>query len=524
MKLEPLKKLIISEYRDIVKAVVAGLLLYLAFPDEDFYLLAFFAFVPLLLIAETGSYKKIYVYSLISGMILVCASYSWLQYLAEVFVKIPFPLDYGFWFLYGFYNAQIFCLIFLTHTYFKRKTKIPEIVLFPIIVVTIWSFFPNLFYFNLANGISGFLPAIQASEFTGVFGVDFMIALVNITVFKLLQFFKRREGIKSLSISLVVILVWFSYGYYSLGKWDKEIENWEVKKIGMIQSNRASSVTGLAVEKDDSLERPIEMEMSRKAIMEGAELLVWPEGHFRAYLNYRKVKLSYRNFVSGTGVPLILHDVPVEFKDKKRIYRNSSIWIKKNGRFGGIYHKRHLVPLGEYIPFFNRFQDLIKSLGLPNVTAGTKIEVFDTAGMRILPLICYEIQFSHFAAKAVRDNPKGKVILTQSNDGWYGKGAQSEQHRSSNVLRAVENRVPVIHVINNGRSSVMLPNGRVVYLAESWKRSAEVAHMPYSRKSGGSFFSQHTDLFLNTVRFFALLFLTYLFIMRKKDRSKLLSN
>ncbi|MBU3917416.1 apolipoprotein N-acyltransferase [bacterium] len=519
MKLENLRNLLFSEYQNILKAVLAGLLLYLAFPDKDFYLLSLIAFIPLLQISEVSSFRKIYLYSLLMGMILICASYSWLQYLAEVFVHLPFPIDYGFWFFYGFYNAQIFCLIFLTYAYFKRKTKIPDIVLFPVIVVTIWSFFPNLFYFNLANGISGFLPAIQASEFTGVFGVDFIIALVNITLFKLFQFIKKREGVKTLSVALVIIVVWFSNGYYSLNKWDKEIENWKVKKIGMIQSNRISSVTGMAQEKEDSLELPIEMEMSRKAIKEGAELLVWPEGHFRAYLNYSKVRKSYQNFVAETGIPLILHDVPVEFKDQKRVYRNSSIWIKKDGRFGGIYHKRFLVPLGEYIPFFNRFEDLIVSLELPNVTAGTKIEIFDTAGMKILPLICYEIQFSHFAARAVRDNPAGKVILTQSNDGWYGKEAQSEQHRSSNALRAVENRVPVVHIINNGRSSVVLPNGRVVYLAESWKRSAQVAHMPYSRKSGGSFFSQYTDLFLNTVRFIALLFLIHLFILWRKETS-----
>lgn len=510
MKTGNIIKSIGSDYQNILKAVFAGLMFYLAFPDNNIFLLAFTGFVPLLLIAEECSYRTIYLYSLIAGMILVCGSYSWLRYLARVFVGIPFPLDSVFWLLNGFYISQVFCLIFLAYAYARKKTAVPDVVLFPVIVVSIWSFFPNLFFFNLANSVSGFLPVLQASEFTGVFGVDFMVALVNITILKGIQFYRRREGGRWLSLALLVIAGWFSYGVCSLQQWDREIETWQVKQIGIIQPNRASFLTGDPLEKGDTLEVPLEMEMSRKVIEKGAEIVIWPEGHFRAFVNDSLVRKSYLNFVSETGVPLILHDTPVFFKNQKPIYRNSSIWIKKDGKYGGIYHKRFLVPFGEYVPFFNRFEGLVESFDLSNLTPGSRVQVFDTAGMKIMPLICYEIQFSNFAAESVRENPAGAVILTQSNDGWYGKEGQSEQHRSSNALRAVENRVPVIHVINNGRSSVVLPSGRVVYLSESWKQSAEVAQLPYNRKSGGSFYSRYTGLFLNTVRFFALLFLILL--------------
>ena len=266
MKVRQFINLVGSDYQNILKAVFAGLMLFLAFPDNDVHLLVLVGFVPLLFIAEECSYRKIYIYSLISGMILICCSYSWLRFLGRVFVGTPFPLDYVFWLFNGFYISQLFCLIFLTYAYARRHTKIPEIILFPVIVVSIWSFFPNLFYFNLANSIGGFLPAIQASEFTGVFGVDFMVALVNITIFKLIQLFRTREGIRSLGVALLVIVAWFSYGTYSLHQWDREIENWEVKKIGIIQPNRASFLAEMPEEKGDTLEHPLEMELSRKVI------------------------------------------------------------------------------------------------------------------------------------------------------------------------------------------------------------------------------------------------------------------
>ncbi|MCP4177068.1 MAG: hypothetical protein GY756_04805, partial [bacterium] len=78
------------EYGNIFKSLLTGILFYLAFPGNNLFLLAFVAFIPLMVIAEKESYKKIYFYSLLSGMILVCLSYSWIIYLAETFMKIPY--------------------------------------------------------------------------------------------------------------------------------------------------------------------------------------------------------------------------------------------------------------------------------------------------------------------------------------------------------------------------------------------------------------------------------------------------
>jgi apolipoprotein N-acyltransferase len=162
-------------------------------------------------------------------------------------------------------------------------------------------------------------------------------------------------------------------------------------------------------------------------------------------------------------------------------------------------------------------------LNLRDITPGEGPKVFPVSGMKIQPLICYEIQFGDFVAKSVGFMPVGKVILTQSNDGWFGKGAQSEQHRTSNTLRAIETRLPVVHLINNGKSAVVLPNGRTIYLSKSWKREAANVMMPYNPNEGGSFYTKNPGLIFNLFRIFFVVWIVRACWKNRKKRSEFAS-
>jgi len=72
----------------------------------------------------------------------------------------------------------------------------------------------------------------------------------------------------------------------------------------------------------------------------------------------------------------------------------------------------------------------------------------------------------------------GRIAAVQSNDGWYGGGAQTAQHRSMSVLRAIENRVSVVHAINDGQSHVVSPSGRYLLVGDGWTRAQYVADVP----------------------------------------------
>ena len=54
------------------------------------------------------------------------------------------------------------------------------------------------------------------------------------------------------------------------------------------------------------------------------------------------------------------------------------------------------------------------------------------------------------------------MLLQMTNDAWFGPGRAALQHNAASVIRAVENRVPLVLASNAGPSLVIDRYGRVV--------------------------------------------------------------
>jgi apolipoprotein N-acyltransferase len=52
---------------------------------------------------------------------------------------------------------------------------------------------------------------------------------------------------------------------------------------------------------------------------------------------------------------------------------------------------------------------------------------------------------------------------------------------NASILRAVENRLPFVHVMNNGPSVVVLPNGRVLFQSQFREAGGYLVDVPYLR-------------------------------------------
>ena len=118
---------------------------------------------------------------------------------------------------------------------------------------------------------------------------------------------------------------------------------------------------------------------------------------------------------------------------------------------------------------------------------------FPIEGMRVVPKICYETAFPEFIAEAIGSDAGGKVLLFVSQDNWFGESSQPFQHRAMSIVRAVENRVPMLHLINNGPSVAALPSGRAIAGTPAFSRAEMLVDLPYSPTSGGSFFTRHAQ-------------------------------
>ncbi|MBF0350193.1 MAG: apolipoprotein N-acyltransferase [SAR324 cluster bacterium] len=503
---------------EMTLAALSGLCLVLAFPAFDWSLLAWIGFVPLLISVKNVPLSRAWLLSSMTGTLWILGGYCWLNYVAEHFMQLFFPLNWLFALGYSLFWSQL-PAIFVTGTlWIQRKTSWPEMFVFPILATGCWSVFPNIFFFNLGNGTTPLLTALQGIEWTGTYGLDFMMMLVNVTVWKLWESRGKAWKQPTFIAALVLISIWFGYGSWRLSNWQTLISQWHETIIGIVQPDNEASFQTLPPEPGYSKVYPPEMEMSLKLAGQGATMIVWPEGNSFYFTQDLEVRKAFLKQTREMGVHLVFHDKMVEWHGRQPLFRNSTFWLMPSGLLGGIYHKRKLVPFGEYIPWLEDGTAIMEWFGIGGVlTPGTETAVFDISGMRVVPLICYEIQFQEFVGDAIGEDSKGKILVVQSNDGWYGQGAQSAQHRTSNVLRAVENRVPVVHVINNGASSVVMPDGETIFLSPEGQRGSWAVKVPYSSEHGGTFFSRHPHWFIWWMRGMAIVMMLMAIF---KSRSK----
>ncbi|MNN58909.1 Apolipoprotein N-acyltransferase [compost metagenome] len=79
-------------------------------------------------------------------------------------------------------------------------------------------------------------------------------------------------------------------------------------------------------------------------------------------------------------------------------------------------------------------------------------------GYRIAPYICYEVVYPEFAAGLAA---RSELLLTVSNDAWFGTSIGPLQHLQMAQMRALEAGRWMIRATNNGVTALIDPFGRL---------------------------------------------------------------
>ena len=146
--------------------------------------------------------------------------------------------------------------------------------------------------------------------------------------------------------------------------------------------------------------------------------------------------------------------------------------IDATGAIVGRYDKVHLVPFGEFIPFEGVapwLRDMLPPIG--EFLPGHAYTVFNAqvpssnsqlatrnSQLDFSVLICFEDTFPELARACVRRG--ARVLMTITNDAWFGPTAAAYQHAQASTFRAVESHVPMIRAANTGWSGCIDANGR----------------------------------------------------------------
>ncbi len=220
-------------------------------------------------------------------------------------------------------------------------------------------------------------------------------------------------------------------------------------------------------------------------------LVVWPESSLPYLVEPDRGISEVEDWARKLGA---FHIVGAVSRENGLTY-NSAFLVPPSGGELVSYHKRELVPFGEFVPmsFLGRFIGILTELG--GISAGEAVQpLFKTPLGPSGATICYEAMFPRlFRSDAARG---AKIVFNLTNDGWYKDTWGPYQHFQANAFRAVENRVTVVRCANNGISGVIDPWGVVtakLALNERGRLEAEIpAEDPFPRRS---FYARHGDWF-----------------------------
>lgn len=529
MRLFQKKKLTVEELtkkrKDIALLSLSGILLALAFPPLPFHYFAFVGLIPYFIVLEKretlveinrATYFMAFVFSLFTvywvGGFTVGKDY--------------FLMLSGFVLL--FFNPLLF-LIGSTLFYFALKSLSRKVamLLFPFFWVcyeycySLTDFqFPWL---TLGNSQSKFLHFIQIADVAGVYGLSLLILFINLFFFISYRHYLKKSNYKiPLTIALLLVILPIIYGVIKVNSFK---ESGKKIRVGLIQPNLDPYEKWSGGNLDEITN--MYLTLSRKAVAQKAEVVIWPETALPVYLlsgEYFQTRDSIRNFVNSlhvsllTGMPNFVAyfenmKAPADAKYSeagKFYYTNYNAILLFNPDSTRIqtYGKMKLVPFGEHTPFADQLPflgDLIKwgvgiggwnigrdtsnfKLGIRNYELGENSSTInDQPSTNINAVVCYESIFPELiAAFAQRGS---EMIAVVTNDSWYGNTSGPYQHKEISVLRAVENRRTVVRAANGGISCIISPLGVTVAGTKMYTKDVLVGNVSLNNEK--TFYTLH---------------------------------
>jgi apolipoprotein N-acyltransferase len=291
------------------------------------------------------------------------------------------------------------------------------------------------------SALAGFAPLF------GSYGISWILAILAALLVQL-YYQPRRYG----PLLLAAVLV-FAAGGYGLNRIEW-VQALHPVRVTILQGNISQHDKWKREQRQPTLD--LYSDMSRQHW--DSDLIIWPETAVPALLHMVQdgfiEPLRQDTVASGSQ---ILTGIAVMNLETQQYY-NSVLSLGTDYHF---YHKRHLVPFGEYVPLDAWLRGLIKFFNLPmsSFSAGDNAQTlmpykYGRLGMSI----CYEVAYDNEILRAL---PDASLLVTVSNDAWFGDSLAPYQHLQIARMRAMETGRPMLRATNTGISAIIDHQGHI---------------------------------------------------------------
>ncbi|MEA2039315.1 MAG: apolipoprotein N-acyltransferase [Thermodesulfobacteriota bacterium] len=502
----PLSKAPISTRR-VLLALLSGLMLTAAFPPAKFEWIAWFALVPLLGSLKNQSPSQAFKLGFYAGLAHYLTLIYWIVVVLGHYGNLNFVASLGTFLLLCLYLALYPALFTTLCTWLKGSRSV---------LIFIPAFWVSLEYLR-AHLLTGFpwcllghtqythLNIIQIADLSGVYGLSFVIVLVNGFIYRLIsKDYGKAGGSLKWDVLLVVIVIagTLGYGHYCLLKEQTNNRSRRYLRTAIIQGNIDQSIKWDPAYQTETMKTYQGLTRSTYDFRPG--LIVWPETSLPFFFqNNREFSPGMFSLAEESGESLLFGSPAYKRTDGITRYYNRAYLISPETQTVQYYDKVHLVPFGEYVPlkkFLFFVSRLVPAAG--DFQSGNKVMPLSQGDLSAGVLICFEAIFPEPARTHVREG--ANILVNLTNDAWFGMTSAPYQHLSMAVFRAVENRTPMVRAANTGFSAFIGRQGNILEQGTLFNKEVIKASVDISR-SPSTFYTCFGDLFALFVIFVSII-------------------
>ncbi len=488
----------------IFAAIVSGVLTGFSAPGMGPGAIALIALVPLLAVISSASPRRAFLLGWLAGTVTFTVSMSWVAYTMHTFGGLPYLLAVPIMLLLATYLGGYTALFAVGVRWLSSGQvvlQVPLVLGAPLLWVTLEylrSYLLTGLPWNLLGlSLYPYTRLIQFADLTGIYGISFFVVIINVSLYALLRPFIRQGGRRqSYYLNHAILLLMLpicvaTYGQVriaslSLNHQSNPNPDGPIR-AALIQPNIPQSSKwnpGFLFETINRLER-----LTRSA--GELDLIIWPEAAVPLVLDRDLFyKMRVEQLAKELNTHLLVGSLSKTTRDNATL--NAAYLIDPEGHTIARAAKEHLVPFGEYVPlekllpFVRKLTDDIGDL-LPGEGPAVLAHPRATLGLAV----CYELIFPALVRERFKDG--ADLLVTITNDAWFGDSAAPEQHLATAVFRAIENRTYVLRAANTGISAMVDPYGLINPRTQLNTEAALTVQADV--RIDNPFYSRHGDLF-----------------------------
>ncbi|HEY6929332.1 MAG TPA: apolipoprotein N-acyltransferase [Thermoanaerobaculia bacterium] len=441
-------------WRAAAAAVVSGILFALAFPPFEWVVLLPVALVPWLASLWVEESRRRAIFSgLLFGLAFWCLSIPWIVYVVTHYGGQGSVMGVVCLLILATILAEWPALVAGGTVACAPAGSLRRLAVFPLLWMAsehARTFVYKGFPWNLTGHALFRHPAwIQSASIWGVYGLGFAVVGTSALIAAAVVQRNLRPGIAAAVLVAAI-------GIGGASRLARPPQPARSISVALVQPNLS----------EEDKEEPggsaksyrIVLDQALEASRARADLIVLPESAL-VPLYWQGSEILRRDLVrvADECCLVLFNDIEEEASGR---YYNVARLLGPEGLRGRPYRKVHLVPFGEYVPLPRVFffvRQISNVIG--EFSAARMPTLLESDGVRIGMGVCYEITYPEIARIEARDG--ANLLVTISNDSWYGRAGAQAQHFAGAVIRAVETRRYLLRAAITGISGIVDEKGRI---------------------------------------------------------------